>query len=73
MKKIEFYLESCLENPPKQGKENYTVYEVTDENIVNSIGDIYYNSDKNWYFLGCKIPNEKIKNLYYMVGRVVDA
>lgn len=73
MKKIEFYLESCLENPPEQDKEDYAVYEVTDENIVTPIGDIYYNSDKNWYFLGYKIPNEKMKNLYYMVRRVIDA
>ena len=72
MKKIEFYLESCLENPPEQGKD-YTVYEITDENIAAPMGDIYYHSDKNWYFLGYKIPNEKMKNLYYMVRRVVDA
>ena len=72
MKKIEFCLESCLENPPKQSGD-YTVYEVTDKNIVAPMGDIYYNSDKNWYFLGYKIPHEDMKNLYYMVRRIVDA
>ena len=35
MKKIEFYLESCLENPPKQG--DYAIYEVTDENIATPV------------------------------------
>ena len=72
MKKIEFCLESCLENPPKQNKD-YTVYVITDENIATPIEDIYYHLDKNWYLLGYEIPHEDMKNLYYMVRRVVDA
>ena len=72
MKKIEFCLESCLENPPKQSGD-YTVYEVTNENIGTPVGDIYYNPDKNQYLLGYKISHEDMRDLYYMVRGVVDA
>ena len=72
MKKIEFYLESCLENPPNHSSD-YILYEITEDNEAKEVGDIHFEENDGWHLLGYKISDEDMKGLYYLVRRVVDA